>query len=205
MKRLHLLFVAIIATLVMAAPAQARILRVGPRVGVDISSLTFSKDVFNASNRTGFTAGLQAEINLPLGLSFDGSVMYVRRTIDAVSTNSEFQNIEKSRDYINVPINFKWNLGLPLIGKVFTPYIFTGPDFAFLASKEAINDAWKSHKVDVSWNVGAGVEFFKHLQLSASFGFGITKLSHLAGFTSEVNDAINGRNNNWTVTAAYLF
>lgn len=204
MKKISIFLVALIATIAMAMPAQAKF-RIGPRVGIDVSSLHFNKDVFNKSNRVGVTAGLQAEIGLPLGINFDASIMYVRRTIDATSTSTDYQNIDTHRDYINVPINFKWNLGLPLVGKVISPYILTGPDFAFLASKQDINDAWKSHKVDVSWNVGLGVELFRHLQVSAAYGFGITKLANVAGFTSSKSDEINGRNNNWTVTAAYMF
>lgn len=204
MKKLSLIVAVLFAAVVMAVPAQAKF-RIGPRVGVDVSSLHFSKDVFDKSNRLGFTAGLEAEIGLPLGICFDASVMYVRRSIDAKSDNNSVQNIDTQRDYINVPINFKWNLGLPLVGKFIAPYILTGPDFAFLCSKEAINDAWKSHKVDVSWNVGVGLEFISHLQISASYGFGITKLSKLAGITNSSSDQIEGRNNNWTITAAYLF
>lgn len=205
MKKISILLVILVSSITLAVPAQAKLFRIGPRVGVDVSSLHFNTDTFNKENRVGFTAGLQAEISLPLGLCFDGSIMYVRRTIDAQTSDPSMQSISANRDYINVPINFKWKLGFPLIGKFVSPYLFTGPDFAFLASKQDINDAWKSHKVDVAWNVGVGIEFFSHLQVGASYGFGITKLSNLAGLTTATKDAIQGKNNNWTITAAYLF
>lgn len=196
--------VAFVATIAMAIPAQAGF-RIGPRVGVAISRLHFNKEAFSTENRAGFTAGLEAEIGLPLGICVDGSVMYVRRSLDAVESTDATSVIKTNRDYISVPINLKWRFGLPIVGKIISPYIFTGPDFAFLTSKQAISDAWKSHKVDVSWNIGVGVELVKHLQIGASYGLGITKLSHIAGITSSMNDQIQGKNNFWTVTAAWLF
>lgn len=204
MKKLVLFIAAIITAVTMAVPAHAGF-RIGPRVGVDVSSLHFNTDMFNKDNCVGFTGGLQAEVTLPLGICFDGSIMYVRRSLSATANGTDIQAIEKSRDYINVPINFKWKIGLPLVGKIISPYVFTGPDFAFLASKSGINDAWKSHKVDVAWNFGVGVELIRHLQIGASYGMGITKLSHILGGTSSKVDQIEGKNNNWTVTAAWLF
>lgn len=206
MKKLTICLVAVVAMLAMSVPARAGF-RIGPRVGIAVSSLHFNKDVFDKKNRVGFTGGIEAEITLPLGICVDGSILYVRRTLDATDQNNgdKVNNIQAARDYIDVPINLKWNLGLPLVGKVVSPYIFTGPDFAFLTSKQAINEAWKSHKVDVAWNFGVGVQLFRHLQIGASYGLGITKLGKIAGLTSSSQDQVEGKNNNWTVTAAWLF
>lgn len=191
--------------LAMALPAHAGF-RIGPRVGLAVSSLHFDKDLFLTENRTGFTGGLEAEITLPLGICVDGSVMYVKRTISAFDKEDDLQAINNvSREYIDVPLNLKWKIGLPIVGKIITPYVFTGPDFAFLTSRTAINQAWKSHKVDVAWNFGFGVQLFSHLQVGASYGLGITKLAHVAGVTSSTSNSVQGKNNFWTVTAAWLF
>lgn len=197
MKKFKALILVLIAALAVAVPSEAK-LRVGPRVGIDVSSLHFNKKVFDKDNRLGLTAGLQLELGLPMGLAVDGSVMYVRRSV-------EVGTVKANRDYIDVPLNIKWNMGLPLIGKILKPYIFTGPDFAFLASKSAITEAWKSRKVDVAWNFGIGLEFISHLQISAGYGLGITKMSSAIGFTDKPTEKISARNNNWTVTAAWLF
>lgn len=201
MRKLTAVLAAFVAVLALSMPSQAR-LRIGPRVGIDVSSLHFNQHIFDKENRVGFTAGLQADLTLPFGFGFDASVMYARRSIEAVSSTT---TIKAKRDYINVPINLKWGLNLPAINKVFIPYVFTGPDFAFLASKRAISDAWNSHKVDVSWNVGVGIELVRHLQFSATYGMGMTKLGHTLGITNQPHDDIEGRNNNWTVTVAWLF
>ncbi len=186
-------------TISAAASAQFRI---GPRLGLAINDLKFSEDVFSADNRAGFTGGLQIEFTVPVvNLGFDASVMYVRRDASIIANATE---VEMSKDWIEIPVNLKYKIGLPVIGKIITPYIFTGPSFAFLASSKAINDAWQSKKFDVSWNVGAGVQLFTHLQIGASYGFGMTKLAEQIG----VNNAggnVNGKNRYWTVTAAWLF
>lgn len=202
MKRISLIIVICMASLAMALPSQARILRVGPRVGVDVSSLHFNQDLLSDQNRTGFTGGLQAEIGLPFGFAADGSLMYVRRTIAAEFRASDNSNVELGRDFINIPLNIKWKLGLPAIEKVFTPYVFTGPDFAFLLSKDRnlIEDI-KCRRTEVSWNFGLGIELVEHLQLSATYGLGLTGLKNL----SESMSDLKGANNNWTITAAYLF
>lgn len=204
MKKITTLLAVIVAAIAMAMPAQAG-LRIGPRVGVAVNSLHFNENIFDKEYRTGFTGGLQAELSLPLGICIDASVMYVRRNADAKSTDDQLESIDVTRDYIDIPVNLKWKFGILGLGKVVNPYLFTGPDFAFLTSRKAINDAWSNHNVDVAWNFGFGVELFSHLQVSAGYGLGITKLAHAAGATNSTTNSINGKNNFWTVTAAWLF
>ena len=49
----------------------------------------------------------------------------------------------------------------------------------------------------------AYVELVKHVQIGASYGWGITKIVNK--IAKEGEPAGTGRNNCWTVTAAYLF
>ncbi len=128
--------------------------------------------------------------------------MYVRRSAEFMSQNEDVT--AKNRDYIDIPINVKYKFSLPLVSKVLAPYVFTGPDFAFLTSGTGINEAWKSKKVDVAWNFGLGVELVSHLQVSASYGIGISKAAEMIGVTGGKQD-IDGKNRYWTVTAAWLF
>lgn len=190
--------VAVVA-LVMAAvlPASAQF-KFGPRIGLEVNSLHFNSDLFNSDNQAGFTGGLEAEFTVPIvGVGLDASVMYVRR-------NAKFMEEQKSssvpRDYIAIPVNVKYKLGLPVV----KPYIFTGPEFAFLTSSRAITDALRSRKTDVSWNFGLGLELINHLQVSASYGIGISKATEWVGVTSGSAN-IDGKNRYWTVTAAWLF
>lgn len=201
-----------VAVMVLAAtlPASAQF-RIGPRIGTEINSLRLNKDIFNNDNRAGFTGGVQMEFTVPIvNIGFDLSVMYVHRVSSSVAdkgnTTGEWVNSSrlKNRDYIEIPLNFKYKIGLPVIGKVFTPYLFTGPSLSVLTSKSAINDAFKNKKFDVAWNFGVGVQLINHLQIGASYGLGLTKtIETLSSYQG--SDPIDGKNKYWTVTAAWLF
>lgn len=214
MKLLKGLLALVLAATVSLSAAAGDIFRFGPRIGTEVSSMKLNSDVFNADNRAGFTGGLMMEVNVPLiNLGFDLSVMYVHR-VNANSLKSDAAGADqldmigndnyRKRDYIEIPLNVKYKFGLPVVGKIVSPYIFTGPSFAFLTSEKAINAAYKNKSFDVSWNVGAGLQLFNHLQVGASYGFGITKtVSKISNLSNGAT--IDGKNNYWTITAAWLF
>lgn len=196
---------AIVFALVLAAVStfstEARV-RIGPRVGVEVNKLHFDEEIFKGENCAGFTGGVQLDFVAPLGIGFDVSVMYVRRSAEFMRNNTDVASAE--RDYIHIPLNLKYRIGLPLVDKIIAPYLFTGPDFAFLTSSSAINEAWKSKKFDVSWNFGVGVELIKHLQVSASYGIGMSKAAERFGI-SNGEQGIDGKNRYWTISAAWMF
>ena len=165
MKTIRLLLAAIVLAACSFSASAGEIFRFGPRIGTEVNSMRLNSDVFNSDNRAGFTGGLMMEVNVPLvGIAFDLSVMYVHRlnnnSLKAGATDSPDQNSMLTadsyikRDYIEIPLNFKYKIGLPIVGKVVSPYLFTGPSFAFLASKRHINEAYKNKAFDVAWNFG---------------------------------------------------
>ena len=198
MKSSIRIIVLAIVAMIIALPASAQF-RFGIKAGVALNSLHFSSDYLenlNSDNRAGFTGGLMAEFTLPvIGLGLDASLMYVHRSAEeAVDTDDAEGEVSfAKRDYIEIPINVKYKFSIPAISSIVAPYVFTGPSIAFLVS----DSKEKNKKCDFAWNVGAGVELVRHLQVSASYGFGITKL------VAE-RDA-NVKNRYWTLTAAYLF
>lgn len=218
MKKLQTLLLAIAAIAFCSLPASAQF-RIGPRLGVEVNSMRLDRTIFDNDNRAGFTGGVQAEFTIPVvNVAFDLSLMYVHR-VGQSNVKNDNGNLNaddeallnsksfKKRDYIEIPLNFKYKIGLPLVGKIVTPYIFTGPSFAFLASKREITEAYKNKAFDVAWNFGLGLQLFTHLQVGASYGLGITKTVdklNLGGITTPSNP-IEGKNNYWTVTAAWLF
>lgn len=206
MKAIKVLLIALLATVVSGLPAAAQF-HIGPRIGTEINRFTLSRKDFNSDNRAGFTAGLMTEFTVPLvGVGFDLSAMYVHRVSQGEGITAIFKDAKafKSKDYIEVPLNLKYKLGLPVIGKVFTPYIFTGPSFAFLVSKKAIMEAYENKAVDIAWNFGLGVQLFSHLQVGASYGLGLTNVVKFVGAGDNLQK-IDGKNKYWTVTAAWLF
>lgn len=210
MKKLTRIIAVVALCLGTALTATAQF-KIGPRVGIAVNKLHFNKEVFDTNNRTGFTGGLEAEFTVPVvGVGIDASVMYVRRTAsmdvvvsDSPSTQST-HTLTRNLDYIDVPVYLKWKMGFPIISKVVKPYLFTGPDFAFLTSSKNLIGDVESGKCDISWNFGLGVEVLNHLQIGAGYGFGINKAAKLTGVNSNAQ-SIEGKSRCWTVTAAYLF
>ncbi len=196
MKNLQRLLIAIlIATFAMPAAAQFKI---GPRAGINANALRFKHTMFDAENRVGFTGGLQIEMMFPIThLGFDVSVMYTHR--EKQFPTDERGNYDISgKDFIEVPINFKWKI--PIVEDVFTPFLFTGPSFAFLLGTRFVDDYMHHRPSDVAWNVGFGLELISHLQISASYGFGMTQT-----YGGHYQDYTNAKNRYWTTTVAWLF
>ncbi|MCM1348282.1 MAG: PorT family protein [Firmicutes bacterium] len=196
-----LIILAVVITSLSSALSTSAQFRFGLKAGVAINSLHFNEDAFNADNRAGFTGGAMIEFTVPLvGVGFDLSAMYVRRNSQWMEAN----NITKdNRDYIDIPLNLKWKMNIPVINNIIRPYLLTGPSFSFLTSKRSAEAAWRNRKFDTSWNFGAGVELLKRLQVGASYSIGMTKALKTVGVTGTSN--IEGHNRYWTVTAAYLF
>lgn len=205
-RSISLAVIALVAICaVMPAAAQFRF---GLKAGVAINNLKFdsAKDfgnsVLDESNRAGFVGGAMVEFTVPLiGVGLDASVLYVHR-----SSTNKINNEESTlnRDYIDIPVNLKYKLSIPVIEKVIKPFVTTGPSFAFLASKKEINEFIKNKSVDIAWNFGFGVELLSHVQVSASYGLGLTKALEVTGISQD-NTIVEGKNRYWTVTAAYLF
>ncbi|MBQ9076557.1 MAG: porin family protein [Muribaculaceae bacterium] len=208
MKSVKRLVAAVVMIAALTVPAAAQI-SFGPKVGVAVNDLKFSEDVISSDNRAGFTGGLMLEVMLPIAnLGVDASVMYVHRSVDVLAADDgAYQKVisDKSRDYIEVPINLKWKIGMPIVGNIVTPYLFTGPSFSFLTSKKAIAEAYKNKSFDMAWNFGFGVQVLGKIQVGASYGLGLTKAVQ-ATIDDEINPVdIDGKNRYWTITAAYLF
>ena len=193
MKFFTKVLAAVVIAMATAVPAQAQF-KWGIKAGVAVNSLKFNKDLGSTDNRAGFTGGLMADFTVPvIGLGFDASVLYASRSV-------EFDNGDsKTRSYIDIPLNLKYRIGLPVVGKVVTPFLTTGPDFSFLLSGKNMGGAIKNKTFDFAWNIGAGIEVLSHVQVADSYGFGITKSA------SGDNSMFSGKNRCWTVTAAYLF
>lgn len=205
MKKFKIILIAVLAVLTATTPAAAQF-RWGIKAGVDVNKMSFSNTDFltNSSNRSGFTGGLMTEFTVPLiNLCLDASLMYTHKTNKAVvdPADSNPQLIKYGMDYLSIPINLKYKFGLPVVGSIISPYIFTGPEFSFLLSKKAIGEFVHNKKSDVAWNLGFGLQLLNHLQISAGYGWGIKKVT-------TITDGVNkktARTNAWTITAAYLF
>lgn len=199
MKSLKLLLiVAALGVSAYGSQTSAQV-RFGVKAGVEVSKLHFDNRIIESNNRAGFTGGLMMEFTVPVvGIGFDLSAMYARRSAEF----AEKHGIDE-RSYIEIPLNLKYKLGIPGIGSIIKPYLATGPSVAFLTSKQDVKDAYHNKSVDWAWNFGAGFELFKHLQVGASYGLGLSNAVSL--IPGAETTKVPGKNRYWTVTAAYLF
>lgn len=220
MKTFNKILVVILIAVMGAGVSEAQ-LRFGIKAGLNVNELHFNKDTFNGDNKTGWTAGVMTQYLIPgVGFGFDLSVMYTRLnsnliefgTTEMSSTypNSDMVVLEQNKNFIEIPLNLKYRISLPVVGSIISPYIFTGPSFAFKVGK--VKETWtniETKTCQVNWNVGLGLELLKHLQVGASYGFGINNIlkdDSILGSVSGINATnLKAKNNYWTITAAYLF
>jgi hypothetical protein len=185
--------------------------RFGIKAGLNLNKIDF-KDVantFDGSNGTGYTAGVMTEFTIPvIGLGLDASLMYTRMN-SAPEININGHAVEGDgevfgKNYLEIPVNLKYKFSLPVVGNIVSPYLFTGPSFAIKLDKN-ISEYIKAKTCQVAWNVGLGVELFSHLQVGASYGFGINNVINKYEVLGINAEPIKANNNYWTISAAYLF
>lgn len=206
MKNLKRLLVALVAlTVCFCADAG---LRFGVKAGVNVDHLSFNKKLLDADNRMGFTGGVMLEYMIPVfPLGFDLFLMYTRMNAreEICESSDEGSKIElgPGKNFIELPLNVKYKFSFPIIESIVKPYVYTGPSFALKLDKNT-SEYWKTKTCQVAWNVGIGFEFVKHLQLQASYGFGINNVvKHVSDLNADGN--IKLRNNYWTVTLGWMF
>ncbi|MDE5794698.1 MAG: porin family protein [Muribaculaceae bacterium] len=185
--------------------------RFGVKAGLNFNKLNYkiqnwqeaTNELKNIDNQTGWMAGVMAEFTIPIvNIGADASILYARQNLTA--KEKEYYSNE---NFIDIPVNLKWKIGLPVVGKFVSPIIYTGPDFLFALNKNTLKDI-QTKTCEVGWNVGIGVELLRHLQIEAGYCFG---LNNVMKYTNMVTgDLVNqqdlkAKKNYWTVTAAYLF
>lgn len=217
MKTFKKLAVVMAAVMILAGSASAKIVNFGIKAGMNVNHLSFNKkaleDLTDKGNSTGWEAGVMAEFNVPvIGLCFDASLMYARMNNSTQyyfdnngNKITAFDGDNVGKNFIMLPINIKYKFNLPVVTNYLSPYIFTGPEFAFKLDKNILNEM-KTRTCQVAWNIGIGLELINHLQIGASYGFGINNIAKKLVSSDNLNPTdLNIKNNYWTVTAAWLF
>lgn len=186
-KIVSVLMVAV--ALMMAAPAQAQLVKFGLKGGMNFSELDFDAKTIGEvkDNSTGFFIGPMAEVTLPIiGLGVDGALMYSQRGSD-----------ELKEQGIEIPVNLKYTIGL---GSVLGFYLAAGPDF-FFNFKDVDWENVDAKKAQVAINLGAGLKLLRKLQVGVNYQIPM-------GDSFEWKDAgkaVTAKNKTWQVSLAYIF
>lgn len=180
MKKVFSVLMVAVA-LMMAAPAQAQLIKFGVKGGLNMTKL--DAEGLKSDNSTGFFIGPMAEFTLPIvGLGIDGAVMFSQRGKD-----------EFKQQGLEIPVNLKFSFGL---GSMLGAYVAAGPDF-FYNFKDLKIEGGEAKKAQVALNLGAGVKLLRKLQVGLNYQIPM-------GNSFEIEN-VDIKNKTWQVSLAYMF
>lgn len=201
-------FVFMVAAMMYATSANAQV-KFGLKGGLNVTSMSFSEDVFDASNKTGFFVGPMVKFTLPvIGLSFDAAALYDQKeaSVKASAENSTGTDLTKKnikQQSINIPVNVRYGFGLSSLANVF---LFAGPQWGFNVGdknfKWTDTASYSLKKSNFSVNVGAGVTVLSHLQVTANYNIACGKTAEVNVMNSVLDKS---NNNSWQIALGYWF
>ena len=205
-KILSLVFM--VAAMLYATSVNAQI-KFGLKGGLNVTSMSFSEDVFDASNKTGFFVGPMVKVTVPIvGLSFDAAALYDQKEAKVKANGDDYDLTGKNvkQQSINIPVNVRYGFGLSSLANAF---VFAGPQWGINVGdksfKWADTASYSLKKSNFSVNVGAGVTLLSHLQISANYNIACGKTAEV-NLLNGVGKAIDKSNNNsWQIALGYWF
>ena len=209
-KILSLVF--LVAAMMFATSANAQV-KFGLKGGLNVTSMSFSEDVFDASNKTGFFVGPMVKVTVPIvGLSFDAAALYDQKETDVkyTGTDGELGKTTVRQKSINIPVNVRYGFGLSSLANAF---LFAGPQWGINVGDKNFKwnetSSYSLKKSNFSVNVGAGVTLLSHLQISANYNIACGKSADASlvkaaeALTNAGKD--KSRNNSWQIALGYWF
>ena len=209
-KILSLVF--LVAAMMFATSANAQV-KFGLKGGLNVTSMSFSEDVFDASNKTGFFVGPMVKVTVPIvGLSFDAAALYDQKEADVkyTGTDGELGKTTVRQKSINIPVNVRYGFGLSSLANAF---LFAGPQWGINVGDKNFKwnetSSYSLKKSNFSVNVGAGVTLLSHLQISANYNIACGKSADASlvkaaeALTNAGKD--KSRNNSWQIALCYWF
>lgn len=211
MKRIFTLVVLAVA---MAMTGQAQGVKFGVKGGLNITNMTFSKEVYSSDNQTGFYVGPALKISLPAGFGVDIAALYDQRSAEVdmddataapandqgLTTVSSLNTYDIKQKSIQIPVNVRYNIG---IGGSAGIYLAVGPQFGFPVGDKVYNTSvgeYRLNDANLSINFGAGVYLLKHLEVGFTYNLAAGKSGEFTGYKD-----IDTHNNAWQIGAAVYF
>ena len=203
--------VFLVAAMLFASNANAQI-KFGLKGGLNVTSMSFSEEVFDASNKTGFFVGPMVKVTVPIvGLSFDAAALYDQKEADVkYAAEGELGKVNVKQQSINIPVNVRYGFGLSSLANIF---LFAGPQWGINVGDKNFkwneSSSYSLKKSNFSVNVGAGVTLLNHLQVSANYNIACGKSAD-ASFSKALDAAANAgkdksHNNSWQIALGYWF
>ena len=201
----------VLLTVLAVVPANAQGLKFGLKGGMNVSNMSFGKDVIDSKNRVGWFIGPSLKFSLPLiPLGFDVAAFYDQK-------ETEVDNVDIKQQSILIPVNVRGNFGL---GSLASVYVAAGPQFGFNVGDDEFSwsisgaqNTFLLKKSSLSLNLGAGVTVLKHLEVGFVYNIPLGKTgdADVLGTTGELisntwkNVMGDAKTNTWSISAAYYF
>lgn len=212
MKKLSAILIGL--CLLIAVPATAQF-DFGVKAGLNFSERPSNISGVKDGHR-GWYAGPMAKYIIPvIGLGFEANALYSN---SGVSINGETFN----KNSIEIPLYLRYELRLPAIRKIITPFIAVGPqwgytfgekEFGNIKNWEDVTDFseryFKFNKSCFSINTGLGFILLNHVQVHVNYNIALGQTCEYFGAEnfniSEKLEAIKSKNNIWQLSVAYIF
>lgn len=186
--------------------------RYGPELGANFYSLSFKQPLVATSQAIGPSAMLRCEfiftsfgvgIDFGLGYSMTGGKADLgQRPIWGLDG---FGNVRSSIHNLHIPVHirFKWTK-MHGVEEIVAPIVYGGPEFniqlGHSPNRSNDVDAYKYSGGDFALGCGAGVELFRHWQITAGYSWGMTY-----ALKTRLLDDFSARSSGWNLRVAYMF
>jgi len=201
MKRRKSFLPVLMALLIVATSTIHAQFRFGIKGGANISTVSFSKDILNSENITGFHIGPLFEFMSDAGVGVDFGILYSQKGFYA--NDDSFVS-----DYLEVPLNLKIKIGIPVVA----PYFAAGPYVNFLVGGDKdrsvrdyirnVDGQIKAKSFGAGLNFTAGVEILKRIQVGLTYNLGLT--DNYSTYNASLHD-LKGKPHTWMISATLLF
>ncbi len=198
------------------AMAQTEKVKLGVKAGLNISNLTFDENELKSSDKTGFTAGLMAEIPLTKSFSVQPELLFSQQGMKLSYSDPEVQNSHyKSTialNYLNIPIMLKYYVAKgfslqagPQVGILLKANNKYQDNFLGYDNHDKMDLKDYSNGVDASVNFGLGYQFQNKFYADVRYNMSYTDVFKDA--TSNTNYIIKSdmKNRIFQVTVGYFF
>ena len=216
MKKLQAIILGL--CLIMAAPAMAQV-DFGIKAGLNLAERpTNIRGIKNG--HTGWYAGPMLKFISPaIGLGVEANALYSNS-----GTSIGGETFDKNS--IEVPVYLRWEITIPVIKKILTPFIAVGPQWGYTFGKKEFGkklsdvDSWndikdiqdryfKFNESCFSLNAGLGFVLLDHIQVHANYNIALGQTGEYFGAESyrlgDKLETVKSKSNIWQVSVAYIF
>lgn len=203
MRKTIVAALTIAASIALAVPAHAQVLKLGVTGGVSLSELKISHSDVRSKEKAGFLVGPTLKIALPLlPLGFDIAALYDQRVFD-LGENGMPVKLKQ----LDIPVNVRLTFGS---SKSLAAFLFAGPQFSFnINDDKTLRDnynSWSYEDSNLSVNLGGGILITNFLQLSACYNIDCGKTGELTvDDTYQAAKKHDSKANAWQMTATIYF